>query len=136
MIGRRVTVRLNGRNSDVDLNDIMIRRFCRSIRGSCVSGHIGFLGHNDEVYFRNIRIKLVAKVQLNNKHPEGFELLFDAATLANWQGLLAKPNNDPTKRAALAADERVLRTSSGSEDARPLARGRWRAAFWLERATA
>ena len=67
------------------------------------------------MYFRNIRIKPVAKVQLNNKHPKGFEPLFDGATLANWQGLLTKPNNDPTKRAALAAEERVLQQSAADQ---------------------
>ena len=117
VIGRRVTVRLNGRViQDVDLNDIRDPTILLKHPGLLrESGHIGFLGHNDEVYFRNIRIKSVAKVQLNNKHPEGFEPLFDGATLVNWQGLLAKPNNDPTKRAALSANVRLLQQSAANQ---------------------
>jgi len=34
-------------------------------------GHIGFLGHNDYVEFRNLRIKELPKTQQDNTPPEG-----------------------------------------------------------------
>lgn len=124
VIGRRIVVRLNGQViQDVNLNEIKDAAILLKHPGLLRErGHIGFLGHNDEVYFRNIRIKPLAKVQLNNKHPHGFEPLFDGKSLANWQGVLAKPNNDPAKRAALDDAERVQQQAKANE----LMLGHWR----------
>ena len=70
VIGRRVTVRLNGRViQDVDLNDIKDPAILLKHPGLLrESGHIGFLGRRSDA--RNIRIKPVAKVQLNSNTPK------------------------------------------------------------------
>jgi len=44
-------------------------------------GHIGFLGHNDYVEFRNIRIKELPAKRKDNAPPEGFAALFNGKDL-------------------------------------------------------
>ena len=46
-------------------------------------GHIGFLGHNDYVEFRNIRIKEVKSQEKDNTAPPGFTALFNGKDLKN-----------------------------------------------------
>ncbi len=58
-VGRRITVVLNGTTIlDADLNDVkdpaVLKRHPGLLRPG---GHIGFLGHNSRVEFRNIRVK-------------------------------------------------------------------------------
>lgn len=65
------------------------------------SGHIGFLGHGSRVEFRNIRIKDMARKE--NHAPDGFTALFNGEDLAGWKGLLARPLDNPIKRAGLDA---------------------------------
>jgi len=82
-------------------------------------GHIGFLGHGSVVEFRNIRIKelqagasgsgtpAVACTDPSTtfqKPPEGFTILFNGKDLTGWKGLLAGPNDNPIKRAALSKE--------------------------------
>ena len=64
-------------------------------------GHLGFLGHNDYIEFRNIRIKELAHTENDNTAPEGFIALFNGKDLSGWKGLVA----DPKKRAAMSPDE-------------------------------
>ena len=115
--GRRITVRLNGTQIlDVDINSITDPATLVKHPGLFrPGGHIGFLGHNDEVFFKNIRIKELVKVDLSNVPPKGFRTLFNGTNLAGWQGLAARPNNNPIKRAALTSDQR--RTVQAEADA-------------------
>jgi hypothetical protein len=69
-------------------------------------GHLGFLGHDDHVEFRNLRIKEFASAPTPpNTAPAGFKALFNGRDLAGWQGLLAPPNDNPYKRAQLSPDQ-------------------------------
>ena len=115
--GRRITVRLNGSEIlNVDINAIADPATLVKHPGLFrPSGHIGFLGHNDEVFFKNIRIKELPQVDLTNVPPKGFRPLFNGTSLAGWQGLAARPNNNPIKRAALTPDQR--RTAQAEADA-------------------
>jgi len=65
------------------------------------SGHVGFLGHNDYVEFRNIRIKDLSSPQKENTPPPRFAALFNGKDLRGWKGLMAPPNDNPSKRAKL-----------------------------------
>jgi hypothetical protein len=102
-IGRKLTVKVNGKIIiNADLNSVkdpaVLLKHPGILRSS---GHIGFLGHNDEVYFRNIRIKELSRVELDNKTPADFQALFNGRSLAGWRGVLAAPNNNPIRRAKL-----------------------------------
>jgi hypothetical protein len=57
--GRRITVKLNGKTIlDANLDDVKDPEVLKKHPGlQNKAGHIGFLGHNDYVEFRNIRIK-------------------------------------------------------------------------------
>jgi hypothetical protein len=68
-------------------------------------GHIGFLGHNDYLEFRNIRIQELASEEKDNTPPEGFSALFNGNDLSGWKGLLARPNDNPANRAKLPPDQ-------------------------------
>jgi hypothetical protein len=68
-------------------------------------GHIGFLGHNDYVEFRNIRIKELPIEARDNAPPPGFRALFNGEDLSGWKGLLAAPNDNPIKRAKLSKEK-------------------------------
>jgi hypothetical protein len=68
-------------------------------------GHIGFLGHNDYIEFRNIRIQELPAEEKENSPPEGFTALFNGTDLTGWKGLLAPPNDNPAKRAKLAPEK-------------------------------
>ena len=108
-IGRRIIVKVNGKTIiDTDLNSVTdpvkLLKHPGLLRDT---GPLGFLGHNDEVFFKNIRIKELPRVELDNRPPDGFTALFDGKTLTGWRGLLAGPNNNPIKRAALTPPARV-----------------------------
>lgn len=75
-------------------------------------GHIGFLGHGDEVAFRNIRIRdlnvYYPDYSMNahngegmNRPPEGFRTLFNGENLDGWNGLVG----NPVTRAEMSAKE-------------------------------
>lgn len=66
------------------------------------SGHIGFLGHGDEVAFRNIQIRDLNVFYPDystdsgtgggmNYPPEGFSALFNGENLDEWKGLVENP---------------------------------------------
>ena len=117
VIGRQVMVKLNGiKILDVDLNNIKNPAILLKHPGLLRErGHLGFLGHNDEVYFSDIRIKPIARVQLNNKEPEGFQRLFNGEDLAGWRGLLAKPNDNPVNRSKLDREIRVAEEAKADQ---------------------
>ena len=106
-IGRKIKVVLNGKTIlDADVNKITdpakITKHPGLFRDR---GHLGFLGHNDYLEFRNIRIKELPTDEKDNTAPEGFTALFNGHDLTNWKGLLAGPNDNPSKRAKLSPQQ-------------------------------
>lgn len=102
-VGRHVKVRLNRQwIVDANLNDVTDPKILANHPGLLrQTGRVGFLGHNDYVEFRNIRIKELPRFPRNNMAPEGFKLLFDGVSLTGWKGLV----ESPPKRAKLSATE-------------------------------
>jgi hypothetical protein len=108
--GRHIKVVMNGRTiANADLNDVhdpeLIRQHPGMLRDR---GHIGFLGHNDYVEFRNIRIKELPSEDRENHPPGGFIALFNGQDLKGWKGLIAHPNDNPANRAKLSPATLVL----------------------------
>ena len=101
--GRQIKVELNGRTIlNADLNDVHDPEILREHPGMLRDrGHIGFLGHNDYVEFRNIRIKELPSETADNQAPKGFVALFDGKDLKGWKGLPKSPNDNPAQRAKL-----------------------------------
>jgi hypothetical protein len=64
-------------------------------------GHIGFLGHDDYVEFRNLRVKELPAKHKENTPPPGFAALFNGKNLQGWQGWVG----DPAKRAKMGTDD-------------------------------
>ncbi len=70
------------------------------------SGHIGLLGQNDYVEFRQIRLKALPRPKNAHTRPEGFTPLFNGEDLTGWKGLVADPKQRATmKPAELAAKQ-------------------------------
>jgi hypothetical protein len=115
--GRHIKVVLNDRTIvDTDLNSVNDPDVMQKHPGMFRErGHIGFLGHNDHVEFRNIRIKELAVNQKDNQPPTGFKALFNGKDLAGWKGLLAAPNDNPAKRAALEPEKRTAEQIKADE---------------------
>ena len=105
--GRHIKVTLNGKVIvNANLNDVTDPAVLRKHPGLLRErGRLGFLGHNDYVEFRNIRIKELPVIPRNNVPPEGFTALFNGKDLSGWKGLLASPNDNPVKRAKLSSTE-------------------------------
>lgn len=105
--GRRIKVALNGKTIlDADLNKITDPEKLMKHPGLFRDrGHIGFLGHNDYVEFRNIRIKELPQKEKDNSAPEGFTELFNGKNLKGWKGLQKPPLDNPLKRAAQTAEQ-------------------------------
>ncbi len=118
--GRHIQVVLNGATIlDANLNDVTDAATLRKHPGLLRDrGHIGFLGHNDYVEFRNIRVKELPQAAKDNTPPEGFVALFNGKDLAGWKGLVA----DPPKRAAMSLAE----LAAGQEKADKLMRENWK----------
>lgn len=108
--GRNIKVVLNGKTIiDTDLNLITDPNILLKHPGLLRdSGHIGFLGHNDYVEFRNIRLKEIRSAALLNDSPAGFKPLFNGRDLSGWKGLPAAPNDNPTNRAKLTAEQLAI----------------------------
>ncbi len=113
---RRIKVTLNGQVIvDADLNSVTDPAILAKHPGLLRDrGHIGFLGHNDYLELRNIRVKelpdhrkLGNPLAHNNEPPAGFTALFNGNDLAGWKGLLARPNDNPAKRAQLPPEQRA-----------------------------
>jgi len=101
--GRRIKVVVNGTTIlDTDLDNVTdpftIAKHPGLFRDR---GHIGFLGHNDYLEFRNIRVKELPAVGKDGSLPKGFTSLFNGKDLAGWKGLAA----DPKKRATMSPPE-------------------------------
>ncbi len=102
--GRHITVMLNGKKVvDGNVNTVRDPEILRMHPGMLrTRGHIGFLGHNSKVEFRNIWIKeLPNYYERDNVPPTGFTPLFNGRDLAGWKGLVA----DPVKRAKMSPEE-------------------------------
>jgi hypothetical protein len=112
--GRHIKVTLNGKVIvDTNLNLVtdpdVLRKHPGMLRDR---GHIGFLGHNDYVEFRNIRIKdLSAGENQLNHPPEGFKALFNGKDLSGWKGLAG----DPPKRAKWSKEELAAEQAKADE---------------------
>ncbi len=101
--GRHITVKLNGKTIvDADLNSVTDPHLLAQHPGLLRQrGHIGFLGHNDYVEVRNLRVKEITADHKDNHAPEGFVALFDGKDLKGWKGLVASP----PKRAQMSPDQ-------------------------------
>jgi hypothetical protein len=102
--GRKIKVTLNGQVIvDADINSVTDPEKIKKHPGLFrESGHIGFLGHNEYVEFRNLRIQdLSDKKNEDNKPPQGFKALFNGKDLEGWKGLV----EDPIKRAKMSPEE-------------------------------
>src|SRR5207245_7813034 len=96
--GRHIKVVLNGRTIvNANLNDV---RNAETLEKHPVMlserGHIGFLGHNDYVEFRNIRIKQLPVREAENTPPRGFRAQFDGKDVKARKGWLAAPDGQPS----------------------------------------
>ncbi len=107
--GRHITVIVNGKTVvDTDLNDVTDPVALMKHPGLLRErGHIGFLGHDDYIEFRNIRVKELPTETHQNVPPAGFAALFNGNDLNGWKGLPAAPNDNPMIRAKLAAGPRA-----------------------------
>lgn len=119
--GRQITVVLNDVTIlDTNINDIndpaKIAKHPGLFRER---GHIGFLGHNDYVEFRNIRVKELARTTAAALKDEGFTSLFNGHDLTGWKGLIV---GGPPKRAAMSAT--VLAAAQAKAD--ELAHAYWK----------
>ncbi len=81
-------------------------------------GHIGFLGHNDYVEFRHIRVKELPRAKNASPGTEGFSALFNGQDLTGWKGLVA----DPKQRATMKPAELAAKQAKADE----LMRANWR----------
>lgn len=70
-------------------------------------GHIGLLGHNDYVEFRQIRVKELPRAKNANAGYEGFTPLFNGHDLTGWKGLVADPKQRATMKPAILAGEQA-----------------------------
>jgi hypothetical protein len=118
--GRHIKVVVNGQTVlEANLNSVTDRATLEKHPGILRDrGHIGFLGHNDYVEFRNIRIKALPKTEQANTAPEGFTPLFDGHDLSGWKGLLAPPYDNPFKRAGLSPETRSTLQKEADENMR------------------
>jgi Domain of Unknown Function (DUF1080) len=118
--GRQIKVVVNGQTIlDANLNSVTNRQTLEKHPGILRDrGHIGFLGHNDYVEFRNLRIKELPTPEQDNTPPESFSALFDGHDLAGWKGLLASPYDNPIKRAALSPEDRATRQKQADDNMR------------------
>lgn len=118
--GRTIKVVLNGVTIlDANLNDVTNRASLEKHPGLLRDrGHVGFLGHDDYIEFRNIRIKELPQTDHDNTPPAGFTALFNGRDLTGWKGLLASPYDNPIKRAALNPQERAAKQVEADADMR------------------
>lgn len=121
--GRHIKVVVNGKTIlDADLNDVTDPVKLMAHPGLLSErGHIGFLGHNDYIEFRNIRIKELPRTEKDNTPPEGFTALFNGKNLDGWKGLMKSPLDNPIKRAALTPEQRTEAQKQADEEIR----GHW-----------
>jgi hypothetical protein len=118
--GRQIKVVVNGETIlDANLNTVTNRATLEKHPGILRErGHIGFLGHNDYLEFRNVRIKELRVAEDDNTPPDGFAAQFNGRDLSGWKGLLASPYDNPIKRAALSAQDRADRQKAADDNMR------------------
>lgn len=118
--GRQIKVVVNGVTIlDANLNDVTDPAKIAKHPGLYSErGHIGFLGHNDYIEFRRIRIKELTAPAKEVVAPAGFTSLFNGKDLTGWKGLVA----DPKKRAAMTPAELATEQAKADE----LMRENWR----------
>lgn len=118
--GRQIKVVVNGQTIlDADLNSVTDPEKLLKHPGLFRErGHIGFLGHNDYLEFRNIRIKELPVQESANTPPPGFTALFNGRNLDGWKGLLKSPLDNPIKRAVLSASEQATAQQEADENMR------------------
>jgi hypothetical protein len=119
-VGRKIKVVLNGKTIvDADLNDVHDPETLQHHPGMIRDrGHVGFLGHNDYVEFRNIRIKELPVPMKDNVPPKGFVALFNGKDITGWKGLLKSPNDNPFKRAKLSPEDRAREQAKADQSMR------------------
>jgi len=127
--GSQITVTVNGQT--ILNTDIQEAAAPETIDGQDhpglerATGHIGFLGHGDEVAFRNIRIQDLDVYYPDyssgsgngggmNQPPEGFRALFNGEDLEGWKGLVG----DPESRAAMSNQELTQKQEEANADMR------------------
>jgi hypothetical protein len=122
--GRAIEVVLNGQTIlSADLNAITDGPTLLKHPGLLRDrGRIGFLGHDDYVEFRNIRIRELPSTDKDNTAPQGFNALFNGQNLDGWKGLLASPFDNPSKRAGLSAEQ----TAEKQKEADANMRAHWK----------
>jgi hypothetical protein len=105
-VGRHVKVWINGvLSNDCDLNTVTDPAVLADHPGMLRErGHIGFLGHQSLVRFRDPKVADLTVPRSDNVAPDGFTALFDGKTLAHWKGLVS-PDKGPPGRRAMSADE-------------------------------
>jgi hypothetical protein len=120
--GRRIRVILNDQIIlDENLNYVNDRAVIQKHPGLFrEAGHIGFLGHDAHVEFRNIRIQELASPEKDNTPPRGFMPLFNGNDLSGWKGLVA----DPVQRARMSPAQ--LQAAQAKADERM--RAHWKVA--------
>ena len=118
--GRNVKVTLNGKVIvDANLNDVTDGAVLMKHPGLLRDrGHIGFLGHNDYLEFRNIRVMEMPTTEKDNSPPPGFTALFNGRDLTNFKGLPAGPNDNPAKRATLTPEQLAEEQKKANENMR------------------
>jgi hypothetical protein len=101
--GRHIKVVLNGHTIvDANLNDVIDPHTLGHHPGMLrPRGHIGFLGHDDYVEFRNLRVKELPVSHKDNKPPEGFTALFNGKNLKGWKGFVG----NPAQRAKMSTED-------------------------------
>jgi len=63
-------------------------------------------------------LHLAQAAEPDNTPPAGFTALFNGKDLTGWKGLLAEPNDNPIKRAALTDSERAAKQKAADENMR------------------
>ncbi len=119
--GRHIKVTVNGKVTvDANLNDVTDPHVIAKHPGLFRDrGHLGFLGHNDYVEFRNIRVKELPPLLVNNIAPDGFVKLFNGRDMEGWKGLV----ENPPKRAKMSPQELADKQARADEKMR----AHWRA---------
>lgn len=118
--GRQMTVILNGQTIlDAHLHSVTNRETLIQHPGLLRErGHIGFLGHDDYIEFRNIRVKELPASAEDNSPPPGFTALFNGRDLTGWKGLLPAPYDNPLRRARLSPRQRAARQQAADRQMR------------------
>lgn len=118
--GRHIQVAVNGKTIlNANLNDVTDPAKIMKHPGLFRKrGHIGFLGHNDYIEFRNIRIKELPLEEKDNSPPKDFKALFNGKDLKGWKGLMKPPLDNPIKRAELASEQSIEAQREADENMR------------------